>query len=171
MFLSLNFSATADDRRQISFVWNRAPLSHVRPFTSPCDSSSDFKLSHAKEISELSTKVGTITGQVHFDKSHLSNAIPTLSHGKDELLPMKGLVFLTLFLPKAEMCSSMKKLLFALSCGSPHLFTKICKKISGLVGPYLKHLGQLIHKMNYLGVPSSLPSLAEIVLNFHCRSL
>jgi len=124
MFLSLNFSATADDRRQISFVWNRAPLSHVRPFTSPCDSSSDFKLSHAKEISELSTKVGTITGQVHFDKSHLSNAIPTLSHGKDELLPMKGLVFQMLFLPKAEMCSSMKKLLFVLLSGSPHFFEK-----------------------------------------------
>ncbi|TKW37746.1 hypothetical protein SEVIR_1G068200v4 [Setaria viridis] len=82
-------SSLFDDRRQISFVWNKAPLSHVRPFTSPWDSSSDFKLPHAKEIRELSTKVGAITGQVHFDKSHLSNAIPTLSHGKDELLPMK----------------------------------------------------------------------------------
>jgi len=79
-----------DDRRQISFVWNKAPLSHVRPFSSSWDSSSDFKLAHAKEIRELSTKVETTTGQVHFDKSRLSNAIPTLSLGKDELLPMKG---------------------------------------------------------------------------------
>nr|WCD39353.1 squamosa promoter binding-like protein 3 [Cenchrus americanus] len=83
-------SSLFDDRRQISFVWNKAPLSHVRPFTSPWDSSSDFKLPQGKEIRELSTKVGGITGQVHIDRSHLSNAIPTLSHGKDELLPMKG---------------------------------------------------------------------------------
>ncbi|TVU32781.1 hypothetical protein EJB05_24537 [Eragrostis curvula] len=83
-------SSLFDDRRQISFVWNKAPLSHVRPFTSPWDSSSDFKLPHAKEIREISTKVGTIAGQGHLDKSHLSNAIPSLSHGKDELLPVKG---------------------------------------------------------------------------------
>ncbi|XP_062218322.1 squamosa promoter-binding-like protein 4 [Phragmites australis] len=84
-------SSLFDDRRQISFVWNKASLSHVRPFTSsPWDSSSDFKLPHAKEIRELSTKVGTITGQVHLDNSHLSNAIPTLCHDKDELFPMKG---------------------------------------------------------------------------------
>ncbi|WVZ77703.1 hypothetical protein U9M48_025541 [Paspalum notatum var. saurae] len=83
-------SSLFDDRRQISFVWNKAPLSHVRPFTSPWDSSSELKPPHAKEIGELSTKVGTMTRQVHLDRSHLSNAIPTLSHGKDELLPMKG---------------------------------------------------------------------------------
>ncbi|KAL6629938.1 hypothetical protein ACP70R_029703 [Stipagrostis hirtigluma subsp. patula] len=83
-------SSLFDDRRQISFVWNKAPLSHVRPFSSPWDSSSDFKLPHVKEIRDISTKVGTVTGQVHLDKSHLSSAIPTLSHGKDELLPLKG---------------------------------------------------------------------------------
>ncbi|KAK3152260.1 hypothetical protein QOZ80_2BG0156510 [Eleusine coracana subsp. coracana] len=83
-------SSLFDDRRQISFIWNKAPLSHVRPFTSPWDSPTDFKLPHVKEIRGISTKVGTITGQVHLDKSHLSNAIPTLNHGKDELLPVKG---------------------------------------------------------------------------------
>jgi hypothetical protein len=92
----------------------------VRPFTSPCDSSSDFKLPRGKETRELSTKVGATIRQVHIDKSHLSNAIPTLSHGKDELLPMKGLIFQTLFLPKREMCSSIKKLLLALLSVSPH---------------------------------------------------
>jgi hypothetical protein len=101
MFLSLNFSATADDRRQISFVWNKAPVSHVRPFTSPWDSSSE--LPQAKEIRELSTKGGTITGQVHLDKSYVSNAIPSLTHGKDEPWPMKGLISQTLFLP-AQKC-------------------------------------------------------------------
>lgn len=128
MFLSLNFSATTDDRRQISFVWNKAPVSHVRPFTSPWDSSSDLKLPHAKGIREVSTKVGTITGQVHLDKSHMSNAIPTLSHAKDEPWPMKGLCFQTLFLPAAEMCSSRKKLLFVLLSGSPYFLTKGCKE-------------------------------------------
>ena len=127
MFLSLNSSATADDRRQISFVWNKTPVSHVRPFTSPWDSSSDLKLPHAKETREVSTKVGTITGQVHLDKSRMSSAIPTLSHGKDEPWPMKGLIFQTLFLPAAEMCSR-KKLLFALLTGSPYLLTKGCKE-------------------------------------------
>ncbi|XP_008680892.1 squamosa promoter-binding-like protein 11 [Zea mays] len=77
-----------DDRRQISFVWNKAPVSHVRPFTSPWDSSSE--LPQAKEIRELSTKGGTITGQVHLDKSYVSTAIPSLTHGKDEPWPMKG---------------------------------------------------------------------------------
>nr|AQQ11811.1 squamosa-promoter binding protein-like protein [Phyllostachys edulis] len=81
-----------DDSQQISFVWNKAQLSHVRPFPcSPWDSPSDFKLPHVKEIREISTKVGATNGQVHLDKSHLSNAIPTLSHDIDELLPMKGL--------------------------------------------------------------------------------
>jgi hypothetical protein len=103
MFTSLTLSTTADDRQQISFVWNKAPLSHVRPFTSsPWNSSSDFKLPHVKEIREVSTKVGTITGPVHFDKSHLSSAIPALSHGKDELLPVKGLIHQTLFLISVE---------------------------------------------------------------------
>lgn len=75
-----------DDRRQISFVWNKDPLSHVRPFPcSPWDSPSDFKLPQVKEIREVS-----INGQVHFDKSHLPNAVPALSHDIAELLPMKG---------------------------------------------------------------------------------
>jgi hypothetical protein len=38
------------------------------------------------------------------------NAIPTLSHGKDEPWPMKGLIFQTLSILAAEMCSSRKKL-------------------------------------------------------------
>jgi len=57
----------------------------------------------------------------------MSSAIPTLSHGKDEPWPMKGLIFQTLFLPAAEMCSR-KKLLFALLTGSPYLLTKGCKE-------------------------------------------
>lgn len=74
------------DRRQISFVWNEDPLSHVKPFAiSPWDSPSDFKLSHVKEIREVS-----INEQVHLDKSHLPDAFPTLSHDIDGLLTMKG---------------------------------------------------------------------------------
>lgn len=75
-----------DDRRQISFVWDKDPLSHGRPFPcSPWDSPSDFKPPQVKEIREVS-----INGQVHFDKSHLPNAVPALSHDIAELLPMKG---------------------------------------------------------------------------------
>jgi hypothetical protein len=132
-FSSLTLSATADDRRQISFVWNKAHLSHVRPFTSPWDSSSDFKLPHGKEIREISTKVGTITGPLHLDKSHLSSAIPTLSHGKDELMPVKGLIHQTLFLhvmnPVWKFLSSMKMLLFVKSFAT--FFYKTRSKISG----------------------------------------
>uniref|UniRef100_M8AY24 Uncharacterized protein n=1 Tax=Aegilops tauschii TaxID=37682 RepID=M8AY24_AEGTA len=82
-----------DDRRQISFVWNKDP-SHARPFPcSPWDSPSDFKLPQVKEIREVS-----INGQVHFDKSHLPNAVPALSHDIAELLPMKGLKDIWLYI-------------------------------------------------------------------------
>lgn len=75
-----------DDRRQISFVWDKAPISHVRPFAiSPWNSPSDFKLPQGKEIREVS-----INGQVHLDKSRLPHAVPTLSHDIDGLLSMKG---------------------------------------------------------------------------------
>lgn len=75
-----------DDRRQISFVWNKGPPSHVRPFAcSPWESPSEFKLSQVKNTRGVSTN-----GQVHLDKSHLSNAVPTLSHDMDELFPVKG---------------------------------------------------------------------------------
>ncbi|VAI56333.1 unnamed protein product [Triticum turgidum subsp. durum] len=106
-----------DDRRQISFVWNKDPLSHGRPFPcSPWDSPSDFKLPQVKEIREVS-----INGQVHFDKSHLPNAVPALSHDIPELLPMKG--------PDASVTASKfggapdlqraLSLLSASSCGLP----------------------------------------------------
>jgi hypothetical protein len=132
-FSSLTLSDTADDRQQISFVWNKAHLSHVRPFTSsPWDSSSGFKLPHGKEIREISTKVGTITGPLHLDKSHLSSAIPTLCHGKDELLPVKGLIHQTLFLhvmnPVWKFLSLMK-LLFVKSFAT--FFYKTRSRISG----------------------------------------
>lgn len=109
-------SSLFDDRRQISFVWNRAPLSHVRPFTSPWDSSSDFKLPHVKETREISTKVGTIIGQVHLDKSHLSNVIPTLSHGKYELLPEGPDTSLTA--SKFDGAPDLQRALSLLSAGS-----------------------------------------------------
>ncbi|KAL6888758.1 hypothetical protein ACP4OV_009784 [Aristida adscensionis] len=111
-------SSLFDDRRQISFVWNKAPLSHVRPFpSSPWDGSSDFKLPDVKEIRELSTKVGTISGQVQLNKSHLSNAIPTLGHGKGELLPMKG-PDTSLTASKLDGAPDLQRALSLLSAGS-----------------------------------------------------
>uniref|UniRef100_A0ACD5YH88 Uncharacterized protein n=1 Tax=Avena sativa TaxID=4498 RepID=A0ACD5YH88_AVESA len=82
----LSSSLIFDDRRQISFVLDKAPLSHVRPFAiSPWDSPSDFKFAQVKEIREVS-----INGQVHLDKSRPSDVVPTMSHDIDGLLPMKG---------------------------------------------------------------------------------
>uniref|UniRef100_A0A0E0CGF7 SBP-type domain-containing protein n=1 Tax=Oryza meridionalis TaxID=40149 RepID=A0A0E0CGF7_9ORYZ len=65
-----------DDSRQISFVWNKAPLNHVRPFAiSPWESSSE---------------VGATDGHIYLDKSHLSKSLPAFNTNIDELLRIKG---------------------------------------------------------------------------------
>ncbi|KAL5213309.1 hypothetical protein ABZP36_024156 [Zizania latifolia] len=111
-----------DDRRQISFVWNKAPLSHVRPFeVSPWESSSDLKFPHVKEIREISTEVGTADGQSYLDKSHLSKSLSTLNHNIDELLLMKG-PDTSLTASKLDGAPDLQRalsLLSASSCGLP----------------------------------------------------
>ncbi|CAM0946569.1 unnamed protein product [Alopecurus aequalis] len=106
-----------DDRRQISFVWNKDPLSHARPFAiSPWDSLSDFKLPQVKEIREVS-----INGQLHFDKSRPPNAVPTSSHDIDGLLPIKG-PDTSLTASKLDGAPDLQRalsLLSASSCGLP----------------------------------------------------
>lgn len=106
-----------DDRSQISFVWNKDPLSHERPFAiSPWDSPSDFKLPQVKEIREVS-----INGQVHLDKSRPLDAVPPLSHYIDGLLPMKG-TDVSLTASKLDGAPDLQRalsLLSASSCGLP----------------------------------------------------
>ncbi|KAG8069934.1 hypothetical protein GUJ93_ZPchr0006g42391 [Zizania palustris] len=90
-----------DDRRQISFVWNKAPLSH--------------------EIREISTEVGTTDGQNYLDKSHFSKSLPTLNPNIDELLLMKG-PDTSLTASKLDGAPDLQRalsLLSASSCGLP----------------------------------------------------
>ncbi|KAG8058229.1 hypothetical protein GUJ93_ZPchr0002g26775 [Zizania palustris] len=119
---SLPSASLFDDRRQISFVWNKAPLSHVRPFeVSPWESSSDLKFLHVKEIREMSTKLGTTNGQSYLDKSHLSKSLSTLNPNIDELLLMKG-PDTSLTSSKLDGAPDLQRalsLLSASSCGLP----------------------------------------------------
>ncbi|BAS99010.1 squamosa promoter-binding-like protein 11 [Oryza sativa Japonica Group] len=74
-----------DDRQQISFAWdNNAPLNHANT-TSSSSWTSDLQLSQVMDISKRSRKAGADSANIR-----LSNALPTLCHDTNELLPIKG---------------------------------------------------------------------------------
>ncbi|KAJ4747873.1 Squamosa promoter-binding-like protein 12 [Rhynchospora pubera] len=93
-----------DERRQISFMWNKAPFGLMRPVTSSSwEGLSDLKFSNGKDlwIKPAKGNGGLVDGQIlHLGSQNgnhntnlnpsLSNPFPTLGHDVDGLLSVKG---------------------------------------------------------------------------------
>ncbi|KAF0904879.1 hypothetical protein E2562_038605 [Oryza meyeriana var. granulata] len=85
-----------DDRQQISFTWDKAPLNHANT-TSSSSWTSDLQLSQVMGIGKRSRKAGADSASIHS-----SNAFLTLCHDTNELLPIKGMVPWSFFYEKQQ---------------------------------------------------------------------
>ncbi|KAG8095147.1 hypothetical protein GUJ93_ZPchr0012g19217 [Zizania palustris] len=75
-----------DNRRQISFSLNKAPLSQVNTMSNT-SWTSNLQLSQVMDMGERSPNAWEDSGNIH-----LSNAFPTVCHDIDEYLPIKGMI-------------------------------------------------------------------------------
>lgn len=85
------FSDYADGRQQMNLVLNRVPLVPTGPTAEiTWEDSGNFKLAQAKGYCLRSTKGESFDGHLHLPSVELPNAISTLRHDFDRLLPFKG---------------------------------------------------------------------------------
>ncbi|WOL17399.1 squamosa promoter-binding-like protein 12 isoform X1 [Canna indica] len=87
-------SSFYDDKRQMNFLWNKAPFGHMRTMTSATgtDGSQNFKLTQVRGPWVKSTKDGNMNRQMHLPNSQIVNGFSALYHDVDKLLPIKGTV-------------------------------------------------------------------------------
>lgn len=85
--------AFADDKQQMKFLWNKAPLGQMRSMTSTINEGmQSFKLTQTKGPWTKSGKEGSIDGQQYLPNTELSNGYFSLYQDVDMLLPLKGTV-------------------------------------------------------------------------------
>ncbi|XP_074565951.1 squamosa promoter-binding-like protein 3 [Curcuma longa] len=93
-FRSINFSSSfIDDKHQMNFLWNKAPLGQMRSMSSTISEGlQSFKLTQTRGTWTKSVKEGSIDEQHYLPDTELSNGYFSLYHDVDRLLPLKGIV-------------------------------------------------------------------------------
>ncbi|XP_042443526.1 squamosa promoter-binding-like protein 3 [Zingiber officinale] len=93
-FRSINFSSSFyDDKQQMNFLWNKAPLGQMRSMSSTISEGlQNFKLTQTRGTWTKSVKEGSIDEQHYMPDTELSNGYFSLYHDVDRLLPLKGIV-------------------------------------------------------------------------------